>query len=366
MTSPSHVNVSLGERSYDIVIGSGLLGRLGDQLATHVANSHVVVFTDSNVGPIYLEPVVKQLETVAAKVSTITVAAGETSKSVSICDGLWQQMIELGADRRTIVIALGGGVVGDLAGFVAASFTRGLNFIQIPTTLLAQVDSSVGGKVGINLPQAKNMVGAFWQPQTVVIDIDVLKTLPDREFAAGMAEVIKYGVIMDASFFDWLESRTEKILARDPEFLTELIATCCQCKAKVVEEDEKETSGRRAILNYGHTFGHAVESVFGYGNFLHGEAISIGMVAAARMAKKLAMVDQDFCDRQLAIFEAVSLPVNCPPGNESQLVAAMKHDKKVALGKLRFVLPTKFGEVVLVDAPDDDMIGQCYLSDLES
>ena len=356
MPATTTVDVSLGDRSYSIQTGAGLLKELAERVQPFVANRHVLVITDSNVGPHYLDFVCDQLRNVAERVDTLTVDAGESSKSVRVCDSLWQQMIGMHCDRKTIVVALGGGVVGDLAGFVAASFTRGLSFIQIPTSLLAQVDSSVGGKVGINLPQAKNMVGAFWQPQTVIIDIDVLSTLPQREYISGLAEVFKYALIMDELSFDRIESSVEQILARDSETMIALIADCCRCKAIVVEEDEQETSGRRAILNYGHTFGHAIEAVFGYGEYLHGEAIAIGMVSAARMARTLGMIDQTFCDRQQALFEAVGLPTECPAGRESEMLAAMKHDKKVASGKLNLILPTRIGEVISVPAPDDEAL----------
>ena len=284
------------------------------------------------------------------------VPAGEPSKSVAQLDQLWQQMIQLKTDRKSAVVALGGGVVGDLAGFLAASFTRGLPFVQIPTSLLAQVDSSVGGKVGINLPRAKNMVGAFWQPRSVIIDPLVLNTLDDANYRAGMAEVIKYGVIMDEEFFQFLESSVEKINARDPKTLTKIIAQSCRCKAQVVEEDEQETTGRRVILNYGHTYGHAIEAVFGYGKFLHGQAIAIGMTCAARLAKQLGMVDQNFCDRQTKLFLDIGLPVECPNEKLDELMEAMTRDKKVSGGKLKLILPTRMGHVELIDAPDPKQI----------
>ena len=221
-------------------------------------------------------------------------------------------MVKLGTDRKSVVVALGGGVVGDLAGFLASTFARGLTFIQIPTTLLAQVDSSVGGKVGVNLPQAKNMVGSFWQPAKVVIDPIVLATLDDANFQSGMAEVIKYGLIMDLPLFEHLERSVKVINDRDNDALSKIIAWCCRCKATIVEEDEHEIFGRRAILNYGHTYGHAIEAVFGYGRFLHGQAIAIGMTCTARLARNLGLVNQHFLDRQTALFRAYGLPVECP------------------------------------------------------
>ena len=356
MTKTQTVDVQLGDRSYEIHIGSGLIKNLAELCAPFVADRHVVVISDSKVAPLYLTNVESALLSAAARVNSVVVPEGEQSKNLNQCDQLWQLMMEMPSDRKSVVFALGGGVVGDLAGFVAAGFARGVDFIQMPTSLLAQVDSSVGGKTGVNLPQAKNMVGAFWQPKTVIIDIDVLETLDDRNFHAGLAEVIKYGLIMDADLFDMIESKMESILKRDPAIITELIQRCCKCKANVVREDETEVSGRRAILNYGHTIGHAIETVYGYGEYLHGEAISIGMVAEAEMAKAMGMVDETFCVRQKAIFESAELPIACPSGKESELVEAMTRDKKVASGKLNFILPTTIGAVKSVASPGSDAI----------
>ncbi|QEG21335.1 3-dehydroquinate synthase [Mariniblastus fucicola] len=356
MTQPQTVDVPLEDRSYKIHIGSGLIEQLGTLCAPFIADRHVVIISDEKVASHYLPKVESALESVTSRGNSLVVDEGETSKSLDTCYQLWQEMIELPADRKSVVVALGGGVIGDLAGFVAAGFARGIDFIQIPTSLLAQVDSSVGGKTGVNLPQAKNMVGAFWQPKTVVIDIDVLETLDDRNFRAGLAEVIKYGLIMDDALFTRIESSMEAILNREPAIITELIQRCCQCKADVVTEDETETSGRRAILNYGHTIGHAIEAVYGYGEYLHGEAISIGMVAEAEMAKALGMVDDVFCDRQKAIFESAGLPTTCPAGKEEALIEAMTRDKKVASGKLNFILPTKIGDVESVATPGGEAI----------
>ena len=356
LSTASKVPVNLGKRSYDIVIGPGAIDEVASTITSTVQTSHLVVVSDSNVAPIYLEKIQQQLSGSFDRIDSMVVPAGEPSKSVAQCDQLWQQMIQLKTDRKSAVVALGGGVVGDLAGFLAASFTRGLPFVQIPTSLLAQVDSSVGGKVGINLPQAKNMVGAFWQPRSVIIDPLVLNTLDEANYRAGMAEVIKYGVIMDADFFQFLEASVDQIKARDPDTLTKIIAQSCRCKAQVVEEDEQETTGRRAILNYGHTYGHAIEAVFGYGKFLHGEAIAIGMTCAARLAKQLGMVDQAFCDRQTKLFLDVGLPVECPDEKLDPLMEAMTRDKKVSGGKLKLILPTRMGHVELIDAPDPKQI----------
>lgn len=347
------VHVELGSRSYTIEIGAGRLEQLAGQMKEHLSGEHVILVTDDNVEKLYLTTVEAALAQSANRIDVLVVPNGEASKSVDLCDQLWQQMVELGTDRKSIVVALGGGVVGDLAGFLAATYGRGLKFIQIPTSLLAQVDSSVGGKVGINLPSAKNMVGAFWQPQAVLIDPLVLNTLDDANYQAGMAEVIKYGLIMDLPLFEFLESSVAQINSRDPETLTKVIAWCCQCKATVVEEDEKETTGRRAILNYGHTYGHAIEAVFGYGQFLHGQAIAIGMTCAGRLGRNLKMVDQSFLDRQTDLFKAVGLPTDCPDEKHEELIDAMKHDKKVSRGKLNLILPTEIGNVVQTPSPDD-------------
>lgn len=354
--SDHDVCVSLGDRSYSIHIGKGLRDSADVRFEAFVKDRHIVVFSDTHVAPIYLERLISTLKPVALGVDSVVVEAGERSKSIDVCDRIWQQMLSFPADRSSVVIALGGGVVGDLGGFIASTYGRGVDFIQIPTSLLAQVDSSVGGKVGVNLPHAKNMVGAFWQPKTVLIDTDVLSTLDHRNFSAGLAEVVKYGLIMDEPLFAFLEQSIEPILNHDSDVLAKMIAWCCRCKAQVVEEDETERSGRRAILNYGHTFGHAIESVFGYGTFLHGEAIAIGMTCAGRLARQMGMVDQSFLDRQTNLFNQFKLPVDCPNERHDELVAAMKHDKKVSQGKLNLILPTEIGNVQSVPAPADSEI----------
>lgn len=265
-------------------------------------------------------------------------------------------MLGCGGDRRSVVIAVGGGVVGDLAGFAAASFARGVRLVQVPTTLLAMVDSSVGGKTGINLTGAKNMVGAFWQPSLVLIDTDVLSTLPDRSYLSGLAEVIKYGVIDDAAFFQWLESNAQQLVDRDPAALREAIRFSCESKARVVGEDERETSGRRAILNYGHTFAHAIEATAGYGVLLHGEAVAIGMQMAARLAIDVGLVDTSLLDRQTELIQACGLPVTLAGADADQMLPVMNRDKKVAHGRLRFILPTRIGEVKLIGDVDEAVV----------
>lgn len=361
------VHVNLEERSYDIFIGKGLLSQLATILQTQiekdrVSGEHLVVISDENVAQHYLESVCEQAKQCCARVDTIVVAPGETSKSVQLSEAIWTQLCELETDRKSTLLALGGGVIGDLAGFAAATYARGIRFIQVPTSLLAQVDSSVGGKVGINLPSAKNIVGAFWQPAFVAIDPLVLSTLPDREFTSGLAEVVKYGVILDGTFFEYLEQSTEKICNRNINVLTEIIKRSCELKTQIVNEDETEQSGRRAILNYGHTFGHAIESVFGYGKYSHGEAIAIGMNCAARLAIQLGLANQELLDRQNALLTALGLPVDCPQEDHPKLINAMKRDKKVSAGVLYLVLPTKIGHVDVVKSPGDQQLLQSLIA----
>lgn len=349
------VRVELGPRSYDIHIGSCLLGSLGSFVAARCRLTHAAVIADTNVEQ-YARQATAALESAGAAVSNHAVPAGEISKSVGVAERLWNELLSAGTDRKSVVVAVGGGVIGDLAGFVASTFARGLPFIQVPTTLLADVDSSVGGKVGVNLPHAKNMIGCFWQPSGVLIDIDVLATLPDREYWAGLAEVVKYGVILDPDFFAFLEREVVSIQRRDTAVLRSIVARCCELKARVVERDERETTGLRAILNYGHTFCHAFETIGGYGQLLHGEAVSIGMVCAARLARLLGRVDGGFESRQRRLLEQLSLPTRIPPLNQDELVAAMRHDKKVEHGKLRFVLPSRMGAVELVGDVDERQV----------
>jgi 3-dehydroquinate synthase len=324
------------------------LARSAQLCDAEAEDAHTVVITDENVQALYAELVSDVLSGLGAQVDVLIVEPGEPSKSADVAAELWEGLLDAGADRKSVVVALGGGVVGDLAGFVAATYARGLRLVQIPTTLLAQVDSSVGGKVGINLPGAKNMIGAFWQPCGVLIDVEVLKTLPDREYRAGLAEVVKYGVIQDAEFFAYLEANVEAINVRDPAVLTPIVVRCCRLKADVVEKDEREETGLRAILNYGHTFCHALEAATGYQQLLHGEGVAIGMMCAARLAQRLGRVDAAFTTRQRSLLEALRLPLEVPAVEVDDLIELMYHDKKVEHGKLRFVLPSRLGHVELV------------------
>ncbi len=340
------ITVQLAERSYPIWIGKDLLG-LADKYLTECISklSHVVVIADENVTQTLYLSLRNSLSKLNIRVSLYEVPSGEKSKSISEIEKLWEFMSSEHSDRGSVVIALGGGVVGDLAGFAAATFARGLKFIQIPTTLLSQVDSSVGGKTGVNLSQAKNMVGSFWQPSLVLIDLNSLASLPDREFSAGLAEVVKYGMILDATFFEWLENNIDAVLRKEPAALIHVIQRSCELKAQIVSADERETTGLRAVLNYGHTFGHALEALAGYGAMLHGEAVSIGMTMAARLAIHLGMIPANILSRQSELLKRCKLPTNGPSITHDLLWETMQKDKKVQHGKLTFILPTEIGNV---------------------
>ena len=350
----TQVAVALGERSYKIRISTAGVRQFADLMASGLGDlSHAMVIADEAVLNRWAEPIAADLGGHGVRVDVIAIPSGEPSKSVGQLEALWQWMLGCGADRRSVVIAIGGGVVGDLAGFAAATFARGIRFVQIPTTLLAMVDSSVGGKTGINLPAAKNMVGAFWQPSLVLVDTEMLSTLGERSFLSGLAEVIKYGVIDDAEFFAWLEQNSQALVSRDAEALRHAIQRSCQSKASVVGEDERETSGRRAILNYGHTFAHAIEATAGYGKLLHGEAVAIGMQMAAKLAIEVGMCEPSLLARQTSLIEACHLPTDDESADAEKMLPVMKRDKKVAHGKLRFILPTNIGTVKLVGDVDE-------------
>jgi 3-dehydroquinate synthase len=341
------VRVALAERAYDIDVSSGSLLRFSAFALPREKITHAIVITDRNVAA-HAQVVSQSLTSAGVRVDLISISPGESMKSISSSDMLWNRFAELRADRKTVVVAVGGGVIGDLAGFIAATYTRGLRFFQVPTTLLSQVDSSVGGKVGVNLPIAKNMIGAFWQPRGVLIDTQTLNTLPQREYLSGLAEVVKYGVILDADFFRYLETHTNELLTKNATALAQVISRCCRLKADVVEKDEREETGLRAVLNYGHTFAHAFEACTAYGKLLHGEAVSIGMQCAARLALLLGRVDSTFLERQTNLLRTLELPLETPAIPESEILQAMQQDKKVEHGKLRFVLPTRMGHVELV------------------
>lgn len=367
--SEQTVCVSLGPRTYEILIGAGVLDQAADaiwrwqiqHLGKPPACPQGLIVTDDHVAETpHLARVLHSLEKAGWKCAQIAIPAGEASKSLEVIGRLYDRLIELRADRKVTVIAVGGGVVGDAAGFVASTYARGVPFIQIPTTLLADVDSSVGGKVGVNHPQAKNMIGAFYQPYGVLIDPDALQTLPDREYRSGLAEVVKYGVILDAEFFADLERNVQGLNQRDPDVLTRVIARCCRLKADIVEKDEFERTGLRSALNYGHTFGHAFETLAGYGELLHGEAVSIGMLCASRLAAKRGLIDDEVTERQLRLLTALKLPVEIPAklrDRPQEIVARMQLDKKTESGILRFVLPTRMGNVELIAGiPEVDVL----------
>ncbi len=349
------IEVSLGERSYPIYIGSGLLAQEALWRGA-IRGRHVLVISNTTVAPLYLQRVVDGLG--GLTIATLLIDDGEQFKSLDQASRVFDALAALGANRDATIIALGGGVVGDLAGFAAACWMRGIDFVQMPTTLLAMVDSSVGGKTGVNLPAGKNLVGAFHQPQAVVIDTATLATLPDREYAAGLAEVIKYGALGDAKFFDWLEANAVALMRRDNDVVAEAIAISCRQKAGVVARDERE-EGERALLNFGHTFGHALEAEVGYGTLLHGEAIAIGMVLAARLSNDLGMADAADAERLRNFLRDCGLPTAVPPGHTvERLIQRMRLDKKNLGGTLRLILWRGIGRAEVVAGVAEDAIAR--------
>ncbi len=348
------VRVDLGARSYDIEIGPGLLDRTGELLADRLGERRIVIVTDSNVGPLYAERLQESLGAAGHSGRTIQIDAGEQSKSFLYLESLLDDLLSEGLERGTVLIALGGGVIGDLTGFAASIALRGVEFVQIPTTLLAQVDSSVGGKTAINSPHGKNLIGSFYQPRLVIADTATLKTLPERELAAGYAETVKYGLLGDADFFAWLEDAGASVLAGDAKAQTRAIVRACEMKAEIVNQDERET-GRRALLNLGHTFAHALEAETGFGNsLLHGEAVSIGMILAFDLSARLGLCPVEDAARVRAHFESVGLPTRLPahPGdgwNSDVLIEHMGRDKKVQAGQTTFVLVRAIGDAFLTN-----------------
>ncbi len=351
--TPHRVRVELGERSYDILIGKGLLSHAAEHLHALQLGKRGVIITDTQVESRYAGVLCDALGKGGMTAEVLSVPAGEASKSLRQANRLFEKLPGLGLDRHSFLIALGGGVVGDLAGFVAASYLRGIALVQIPTSLLAQVDSSVGGKTGVNLPQGKNLVGAFYQPRLVLADTDTLGTLPERELRNGFAEVIKHGAIRDARFFEWLEREYKRVLALDPDAVAHVVRRCCEIKAEVVSVDERE-SGLRAILNLGHTLGHAMEALSEYIGLLHGEAIAMGMCCAARLSVKRAGLSEPEAKRLCDLIAACGLPTRLGENFKlEQLLEAARLDKKARNGKLRFVLLKRLGEAVVSDAVTD-------------
>ena len=351
------LNVALAKRSYPIHIGRGLLSD-ASLILPHLKRKHVAIVTNTTVAPLYLEQLSDTLQAAGVQVIPIILPDGEAYKNSDTLNSIYDALLQNRCERSTTLIALGGGVIGDLTGYAAATFLRGVPFIQIPTTLLSQVDSSVGGKTGINHPLGKNMIGAFYQPQVVLADIDTLQTLPPREFSAGVAEVIKYGLIRDAQFFDWLERHMAQLMQLDEAVLSEAIYRSCQNKADVVAKDEHE-QGERALLNLGHTFGHAIENAMGYGVWLHGEAVAAGTMMAADLSQRMDWLSAADVARIKNSLLAANLPLVPPKLGAAKYLDLMGLDKKVENGKIRLVLQQGIGRAVITSDYDADKLGAC-------
>lgn len=347
------LKLDLGERAYPIHIGTDLLTQEG-LFAPHVRGTHAVIVTNTTVAPLYAERVAATLQRLGKRVVTAVLPDGEAHKNWQTLNLIFDALLGAQADRKATLIALGGGVVGDMTGFAAACYMRGVPFVQVPTTLLAQVDSSVGGKTGINHPLGKNMIGAFWQPSAVLADIGTLSTLPERELAAGMAEVIKHGAIADEKYFDWIEANIDALNARDTAALSYAVQRSCEIKAQVVASDERE-QGLRATLNFGHTFGHAIEAGLGYGEWLHGEAVGCGMVMAADLSARLGFIEEALVSRIKALVTAARLPVKGPDLGEDRYIDLMRVDKKAEGGDIRFVLLNRLGQAFMTSVPDAEL-----------
>jgi 3-dehydroquinate synthase len=348
------LKVELANRSYPIHIGRNLISD-ASLILPHLKRKHVAIVTNTTVAPLYLAKLTQTLETAGVKVIPIILPDGEAYKNTETLNTIYDVLLQNRCERSTTLIALGGGVIGDLTGYAAATYLRGVPFIQIPTTLLSQVDSSVGGKTGINHPLGKNMIGAFYQPQLVLADIDTLQTLPPREFSAGVAEVIKYGLIRDADFFDWLEVNMAKLMELDEQVLSEAIYRSCQNKADVVAKDEHE-QGERALLNLGHTFGHAIENAMGYGVWLHGEAVAAGTIMAADLSQRMAWLTSNEVTRIKNSLVAANLPINPPDLGATKYLDLMGLDKKVENGKIRLVLQQGIGKAVITSDYDAEKL----------
>jgi 3-dehydroquinate synthase len=347
------IRVDLGERSYEVVVHAGLLDHIGELLAPFKLGPDTVVVTNPVVKRHYGARVVRSLKAAGLNTTVLALPDGERTKSLTWVAHVLNELLRRRYERKAWLVALGGGVIGDLAGFAASIYLRGIPFVQVPTTLVAQVDASIGGKTGVNHPRGKNLIGAFHQPKLVLVDPDALRTLPPRDFRAGLAEVIKYGVIADGAFFEFLERDMDQILKLDPAALHRVIRTSCAIKAAVVSEDERE-GDRRRILNFGHTVGHALETLGGYRRYAHGEAVAIGMVVAARLAERLGLGDASVGTRIRALLERTRLPADLPPHAASAVLRAMRQDKKVQDRRIHFVLPDRIGHVVVrpVDEPE--------------
>ena len=348
------LTVNLAERSYPIYIGDNILSQSAC-LLPHINGRDVVIISNQTIAPVYLDRLCQSLT--SKHIDKIILPDGEKFKNMATVSSIFDHLLKNKCARDATIIALGGGVVGDIAGFAAACYQRGVDFIQVPTTLLAQVDSSVGGKTGINHPLGKNMIGAFYQPKCVIADTRTLRTLPDRELSAGLAEVIKYGLIADKEFFSWLKNNMHRLLALDAQAVEYAIKTSCQCKAAVVASDEEEKNGRRALLNLGHSFGHAIETAMGYGNWLHGEAVGCGMVIAARFSAALGWLTQNEVEQTTDLISQAKLPVTLPKAlSTEKMLELMSMDKKVKAGKLHLVLLKNIGNAVLTSAFDHELL----------
>jgi 3-dehydroquinate synthase len=355
--TPSTVHVNLGPRSYDIVVTSDDRAGVGPFARQRAGGSLAFVVTDEHVA-VHAHATGTALQGSGFQPQLAVLHPGESLKCLDAASELYDCLVHLHADRKTLVVAVGGGVIGDLAGFVAATYARGLPLLMVPTTLLAMVDSSVGGKVGINHPQGKNLIGAFHQPIGVWIDTAVLATLPDRDYRSGLAEVVKYGVILDADFFVYLEEHADAVLRREPAVVRHLVARSCRLKADIVERDEREETGLRTVLNYGHTFAHAFETVAGYGAWLHGEAVAAGMVCASRLAERHGLILAELTERQRRLLQRFGLPTAPQRWPVRDLLAAMRSDKKNVAGSLRLVLPRRLGGVALFDDVPESLVRQ--------
>ncbi len=359
-TAPIEVQIALGERSYPILIGAGLLSQASAWQGLPKASTALIVTNDA-VGPLYASALQQALQPHYAQIHQVTLPDGESHKTWQTLNQVFDVLLSQGCDRKTVLFALGGGVVGDMTGFAAACYMRGVPFVQVPTTLLAQVDSSVGGKTAVNHPLGKNMIGAFYQPARVVCDLSSLQTLPAREMSAGLAEIIKYGPIADMVFLDWIEAHIDALMARDPQALAHAVQRSCEIKAWVVGQDERE-SGLRAILNFGHTFGHAIEAGLGFGEWLHGEAVGCGMVMAAQLSHRLGYIDLALVERLTALIARAGLPVVGPNLGVETYLHHMRVDKKAEAGDIRFVLIDSPGHAKVQGAPDalvGEVIRQC-------
>ncbi|AMW80012.1 3-dehydroquinate synthase [Acinetobacter sp. TGL-Y2] len=352
------LHVELGDRRYPIFIGSHLNPK--ELLAPYIHGQQVMIVTNTTVKPLYLEHYISAIETLGKTVKTCVLPDGEKYKNIEHLNLIFDALLEQGFNRDCTVLALGGGVIGDMAGFASACFQRGVYFIQVPTTLLSQVDSSVGGKTGINHPLGKNMLGAFQQPQVVLADMAQLSTLPERELSAGLSEVIKYALLGDVDFLVWLEDNMQGLVGGNPELLAEAVYRSCAHKARIVANDEKE-QGERALLNLGHTFGHAIESYLGYGEWLHGEAVATGMVMAADLSHLMGWISAADLERTKNIIVAAKLPIKCPKIPLDEFLAYMSHDKKVLNGQLRLVLMKSLGQAIITKDFDVELMKQAIL-----